>query len=132
MTGELSLRPALQPQRRWAETAESRHAYFGLPKDPGELILPLCTPLVLVDVVMVAVVVTIPGRPAPECPRCDHVWRVAEHIKQREDHVPAVRSGEIRQPCAVSARGRVPRVTSATERRAVKAQTGIAVSRGCR
>lgn len=32
-----------------------------------------------------------PGRPAPECRLCDHAWRVAEGIEQRDEHRPARR-----------------------------------------
>jgi hypothetical protein len=70
-------------RRRWAVSARWRHAYLGGPVDPGEVITPLCDPQ---DQVLV--VAPIPGRPAPECPACDQVWRQAEHIPPRTDHEP--------------------------------------------
>jgi hypothetical protein len=78
-----SLPAALTARRRWAETADWRHAYHGLPAYPREVIAPLCEPATTVTVV-----VPTPGRPAPQCPGCDEAWRLAEHIPLRTSHVP--------------------------------------------
>lgn len=39
----------------------------------------------LCDVDAVATAAT-PGRPAPECPACDRIWRATEGIEQRDAH----------------------------------------------
>lgn len=110
---------ALTPRRRWAETAQQRHAYYGLPTDPGERIVPLCTPLVLADVAMATVVAPTPGQPAPECSICDRAWRTAEHIELRSEHEPPAQT----PPAAVP----TPRTNGGTQPGAARArrQTGL-------
>jgi hypothetical protein len=79
---------ALTARRRWAATAHWRHAYLGLPVDPGDAIAPLCQPHTTVTVVA-----PTPGQPAPECPGCDQAWRLAEHVPLRTSHVPTAVPG---------------------------------------
>lgn len=79
-----SVPPQPEPPRWWAETAEWRHAYEGDRRRPGEVIRPLCDPTI-----EVAVAVPPPGMYAPECARCDEVWRVAAGIELRSEHLPS-------------------------------------------
>jgi hypothetical protein len=85
LTGRTPSGPALTARRRWAATAGWRHAYLGMPVDPGDVIAPLCD-----QQAVVTVVVPTAGQPAPECPDCDQAWRLAEHIPLRTNHVPTV------------------------------------------
>jgi hypothetical protein len=70
-----------EPQKRWVEGTDRRHAIDGLPVNPGDKVTTLCEREILV-------VVPTPGRPAPECRICDHVWRELERIPQRQTYIP--------------------------------------------
>ena len=66
--------------KRWVEAADHRHAIDGPPARPGDHVVSLCRRTIVV-------VVTTPGRPAPECPDCDHEWRDLDGIPQRDSHI---------------------------------------------
>jgi hypothetical protein len=70
-----------EPQKRWVEGTDRRHAIDGLPVHPGDEVVTLCEREIVV-------VPPPPGRPAPECRVCDHVWRELEGITQGETHIP--------------------------------------------
>jgi hypothetical protein len=70
-----------EPQKRWVEGGDRRHAIDGLPVYPGDEVTTLCEQEIVV-------VTPTPGQPAPECRVCDHVWRELEGIPQRETYIP--------------------------------------------
>jgi hypothetical protein len=67
-------------RKRWIECADARHASTDLRAGPGDVVATLCRG-------RVTIVVPQPGMYAPECPDCDHQWRVDEGIPQREAHL---------------------------------------------
>jgi hypothetical protein len=79
------------PVKRWveaqavseefeADAPRLRHALDGRTPGRGVPFDTLCDEKALTTA-------DIPGRPAPECPRCDYAWRASEGIPQRSVHV---------------------------------------------
>lgn len=80
-SGEAMNTASSEPQKRWIEGADRRHAIDGLPVHPGDEVITLCEREIVV-------VTPTPRQPAPECRVCDHVWRELDGIPQRETYVP--------------------------------------------
>ncbi len=68
-------------RKRWIETADFRHATDGLRPTVGDTVATLCGETA-------TVILAVPGMYAPECPRCDVMWRDQEGIEQRSAHLP--------------------------------------------
>ncbi|HEX5404787.1 MAG TPA: zinc finger protein [Pseudonocardiaceae bacterium] len=77
-------------RKRWVEAgppptesgpqgAPARHAVNGDRPRQGVPFTPLCGEIVVLTD-------PVPGMPAPECRRCDWLWRDAEGIQQRDQH----------------------------------------------